>query len=351
MLGIWYTVMTQAVDLSKHKIKLIAGRSNPELSVLISNQLGISLTNITIKDFANTEIGVEIKENVRGCNVFIIQTGGANNGRSVNDHLIELFAIVNACKLSSAKSICVLAPCYPYARSDKKDQRCAILAACLTRILNGLGVTRIVSMDLHASQIQGFSTESFDNLYAINLHIDNLRKNYFSGLSTEDIKRGFVLISPDLGGARRIEAYAERLSMHHVVLHKHRDYNKVNVVLNSTLIGNPEAIKDKTAIIIDDIFDSFGTIISAAEELVKYGVHKIIALGTHGVFSQQAIEKLNKSELIERVIVTNTLPQQRNQEGSDKITVIDISPLLATVIVRLMDGGSVSELFTQESTS
>ena len=328
------------------KIKLIAGRSNPELANLIAQKMGLELTKIKITDFGNTEIGVEIKETIRGFHCFVIQTGGSYQGRSINDHLMELYALIHACRLSSAKSVNVIMPSYAYARSDKKDApRVPIMGSCQALIFHSLGVNRLVCMDLHSGQIQGFSQEPLDNLYAIKLHIDNLRQALFSGLSKEHIEENFVLASPDIGGAKRIESYAKRMGLRHVIMHKHRDYDKPGTVVNTVLIGCQSDVSNKVVIIIDDIFDSFGTINSAVNELVKNGVSGVYAVATHGIFSGQAFDKINNNKYILGVFVTNTLPQEENLKKCNKLRIVDTSDVFAEVITRLRSGKGISELF------
>jgi ribose-phosphate pyrophosphokinase len=187
--------MKDIVDKQDHKIKLIAGRSNPELAGLISKQLKIPLTPVKIVDFSNSEISIEISENVRGDHVFIIQTGGQYQGRTINDHLQELYAMIHAVKLASAKTINLIMPCYSYARGDKKDKpRVPIMGSVQALIFTSLGVTHVVSMDLHAGQIQGFFQQiPMDNLYGIKLHCDNLKSTVFKGLSEDEVHEKFVL--------------------------------------------------------------------------------------------------------------------------------------------------------------
>lgn len=330
------------------RVKLVAGRSNLELAELISTKLEIPLAKLKISDFGNTEIGPEIKESIRGFHVYIIQTGGCYQGRSINDHLQELYGLIQACKLSSAKSVNLLMPCYAYARSDKKDApRVPIMSSCQARIYETLGVTRVVSMDLHAGQIQGFlPTIPIDNLYAIKLHIDNLKNTVFKGLSDDQVKEQFVIASPDLGGARRCEAYAKRLGMKHVLMHKHRNYDLPGTVLNTVLVGEPDVVKDRTVIIVDDMVDTLGTVVSAANELKKYGAKDVIMVATHGVFSGPAIDRLNSCDMLKMAIVTNTLPQAENLSRTTKLQVVDTSDLFVEVIKRLRTGtGGLSDLF------
>jgi len=331
-----------------NKVKLIAGRSNPELAAEISKKIGVQLIPTKFVDFANTEINVEIEECVRGFHIYIIQTGCSYEGRSINDHLLELYAMIHACTLSSAKSVNVIMPCYAYARSDKKDApRVPIMGACIALILNSLSVKRLISMDLHSGQIQGFfPRDPVDNLYAINLHCANLKNTIFKGLSVEEINNNFIIASPDSGGIKRTECYAKKMNMKHVLMHKHRDYEVPNAVLKTILVGDSESVKNKTVIIIDDIIDTLGTMISAANELKLHGAKNVILVATHGIFSGNATDRLNACTMITDVIVTNTIPQKINQEKSSKIKVVDVSYLFASTITKLQTcDSSISELF------
>lgn len=330
------------------RVKIVAGRSNPELAESISSKLGIPLVKVKITDYGNTEIGVEIIESIRGFHVYIIQTGAPYQDRTVNDHLQELYNLIQACTLSSAKTVTLIMPCYAYARSDKKDApRVSIMAATQTLIYQTLGVTRIIAMDLHAGQIQGMSPIiPFDNLYGKKLQIENLKNTIFKGLSEDQIKNQFILAAPDVGAAKMIESYAKQLGIKHVLMHKHRNYDVPSTISNTILVGEDSNIIDKTVIIIDDIFDSFGTINSATNELIKHGAKNVIAIATHGIFSGQAFDKINNNKYIERVIVTNTIPQYENLKKTNKLYIVDTSDLFVEVIKRLRTGtGGISELF------
>jgi ribose-phosphate pyrophosphokinase len=332
---------------SMSEIRLIAGRSNPELANLVSEKLEVELTKLKIVDFANTEIGVEINETVRKYDCYILQTGGTNPGKSINDYIVELTLLITACRLSSAKSITVIAPCFPYARSDKKDSpRVPITAAMIANIFKSLGATRIISLDLHSGQIQGFTDIPFDNFYCINFHIRNLKATIFKDLTQDQIDARFVLAAPDVGSAKCCESYAKKMSMKHILMHKHRSYDKANTVLDTLLIGIDGIVKDKTVIIVDDIIDTMGTMISAVEQLKSVGAKDVILVATHGIFSSPALERLNECEMITKVIVTNSLPQLENMKKSPKIEVVDVSKPLAEMIKRLQTGNeSISQLF------
>lgn len=336
------------MSTKNNKIRLISGRSNIELSDLISKKMEIPLTVIKITDFANTETGIEIKQTVRGQHCFIIQTGCSYENRSINDHVMELLNLIHACKLSGAKSINVIMPCYAYSRSDKKDApRVSIMASCLANLYTSLGINRLISMDLHAAQIQGFfNTIPFDNLYATSIFIEYIKLHILNEIPPEQINEQYILAAPDVGAARRIEAYSKLLTMNNVLMHKHRNYDVPGTVLNTILVGKPDAVKNKMVIIIDDIFDSFGTIDSAVKELISHGARGVYAIATHGIFSGSALDRINQNPFIHRVIVTNSIPQNVNITKCSKLCVVDISTLLATVIQRLVAGTQgISDLF------
>jgi ribose-phosphate pyrophosphokinase len=332
-------------------VKLIAGRSNLELANLVSRQLNIPLTECRLDDFGNSELRVEIKENIRRYHVYIIQTGCQNihTCHSINDYFMELCSLIDACKRSNVKSVNVIMPNYPYARSDKKDDgRVPINGKMVANILQGLGVDRIIAMNLHSGQIQGFADVPFDNLWDIKLHIHNFRSTFFKNMDQKQINENYILIAPDHGAIKRIEDYARRLGMKFATMHKQRDYSKNSIVLNSMLVGDEtiyEDIKGKTAIIIDDIVDSMGTMVSASNELQMRGVKEIIIVATHGIFSGPAFDRINGCDAIKKIIVTNTIPQEENQKMCHKLEVVDTSSIFAEIIKRLALGGSISELF------
>lgn len=330
-----------------YSAKLISGRSNIELSHLISKHLGIPLVGCVLDNFSNSESRVEIKEDVRGFNMFIIQTGTFTEELSVNDFIMEMMLLVDACRRSSAKSITVVIPCYPYARADKKDvPRVPISGSMMATIYKAVGVKRIICMDLHSGQIQGFTDLPFDNLYGIGLFIDYLKKNYFSGMDHDEINKNFVLVSPDNGSVKRIESYAQKLQMNMVIMNKSRDYTTKNKVLKSTLVGDKDVVVGRTAIVIDDMVDTCGTMVAAIGELASYGIKDFVIIATHGVLSGPALDRLNKCDSIRSVIVTNTIPQSSNCAKCSKIEVVDTSQLFAEVIRRVVCGGSISELFS-----
>ena len=312
---------------SMDKVKLIAGRSNRLLAENIAVQLGKKLVDCTIDRFANSEINVAINENVRGCQIFIIQTGGndSTNCNSINDFLVETLMIIDACKRADAKSVAVILAYYPYSRADKKDRRgVGIGSAVVANILKKAGADRIISMDLHAGQTQGVISLPFDNLYGIKLHIDNLKDTLFKDLSLEEINAKYVLVALDVGTAKRIKEYAKRLNMKYAIMDKQRDYSKKNNVLQSVLIGD---VTGKVCICVDDIIDTAGTVISGVTDLQNHGAVSSIILATHGILSDPASTRINNCNFVERVIVINTLDQAHNELNISKLQVIDSSSL------------------------
>lgn len=327
-------------------IRFVVGNSNKELADGISAQLGMPVTDVYAKKHSNTEIKTQIRESIRKKNVYVLASGAADKDNSVNDYLMETLLIIAACKLSSSTSITVLLPCFPYARADKKDDgRTPIGGRLVTDLLKTAGANRIVSMDLHANQIQGFTDLPFDNLEAKKLIMDFIKNSYFKDMTKEEINSRFILVSPDAGGVKRVESYAKDLKMRYVTMNKQRDYSKESTVLKSSLIGEKEDVVGKIAIIIDDMIDTMGTMISAADELASYGVTGMFVVATHGVLSGPAIERINRCDMILEVIVTNTLPQLENQKICPKLRVVDTSELFKEVIMRIESGESLSELF------
>lgn len=326
-------------------VLLLSGRSNTALAGSVSDVLKKSLFDVDLSQFANTEIDVRLGHSVRGQNIFIIQTGSAFDGRSINDHLIELCMMIDACKRSSAKSVTVIVPCYPYSRSDKKDHRGPIGAKLVANLLIASGATRIIATDLHSGQIQAFADIAFDNLYCVKPLLSTLKKTIFSEVPLDSLNDHFVLVSPDAGGLKRIVNYSKILKMNYVTLHKQRNYVAHNTVDSSILIGDPSLIAGKTAIMIDDMIDTCGTMIKGTQELISHGVKNVILMATHGILSDPAIERINACPDIIKVIVTNSIDQTKNIEMCPKLIVVDLGPFLADVIERLIIGASLSELF------
>lgn len=326
-------------------MKLITGNSHPSLTASLSKCLNVPLVDCSVKKFSNTEIEVKINENVRNEHIFILQTGGFDCDNSVNDFLMETLILIDACHRSNAKSITLIMPCYPYARQDKKDApRVPISSKLVANLLTTAGVSRMISLDLHASQIQGFFDIPFDNLYAITLLSEHFEKYLFKNMSQEERNDKYVFVSPDNGGAKRIMAYSKRFNINNVIMHKQRDYSKSSKVDKVILVGGFN-LKNKTAIIVDDMADTMGTVVKASETLVENGIKDIIVVVTHGILSGPALERINTCDNISRIIVTNTLPQDANQEKCPKLDVVDITPLLCDVVMCIRSGESISQMF------
>lgn len=311
-------------------IKVFSGSSHVALAQKIGDRLGIEPGKVVTKKFSNGECSVEIGESVRGEDVYIVQSGCDE----VNDMLMELLIMINACKIASACRVTALIPCFPYARQDKKDKsRAPISAKLVANMLSVAGADHIITMDLHASQIQGFFDIPVDNLYAEPAVIKWIKENIQDW-------RNSCIVSPDAGGAKRVTSMADRLNVDFALIHKER--KRANEVASMVLVGD---VKDRVAILLDDMADTCGTFCHAAEKLIEAGASKCYAICTHGIFSGPAITRINES-VFEAVVVTNTIPQEERQKQAPKIQCIDISIILAEAVRRTHNGESVSYLFS-----
>ncbi len=335
-------------DLSLENIQLISGNSHQKLASGISKVLGKPLATCLIKDFSNTEIKVDINDNIRNKDIFIIASGTYDytNNKSINDYFMETLIIVDACRRSNPNSINLILPCFPYARQDKKeDSREPITAKLVANLLTVAGINRLLVIDLHSPQIQGFFDIPVDNLYSINLVINHLHNSLFKSLTPEDIANNFLIVSPDAGATKRTLKFAKILKLNTLIMHKQRDYSKVNCVEESIIIGDTSALNNKTAIILDDMCDTGGTMIQACENLVKHGANDVIAVVTHGILSGKALERINNCKYLKKIIVSNTIPQDYNKSICSKIEIFNVDELLADAIRKLNSSGSLSDLF------
>ncbi|NP_001107624.1 ribose-phosphate pyrophosphokinase 2 [Bos taurus] len=314
-------------------IVLFSGSSHQDLSQRVADRLGLELGKVITKKFSNQETSVEIGESVRGEDVYIIQSGCGE----INDNLMELLIMINACKIASSSRVTAVIPCFPYARQDKKDKvsasRAPISAKLVANMLSVAGADHIITMDLHASQIQGFFDIPVDNLYAEPAVLQWIRENITDW-------KNCIIVSPDAGGAKRVTSIADRLNVEFALIHKER--KKANEVDRMVLVGD---VKDRVAILVDDMADTCGTICHAADKLLSAGATKVYAILTHGIFSGPAISRINNAAF-EAVVVTNTIPQEDKMKHCSKIQVIDISMILAEAIRRTHNGESVSYLFS-----
>ncbi len=309
--------------MGKH-LKLISGTSNMEFAEQIAGYLHTPLSDTLISRFSDGEIRVQIRENVRGSDVFVIQSLCT----PVNDNIMELLLILDALKRASTHRITAVIPYFAYARQDRKDQpRVPISAKLLADVIQKAGANRVLTVDLHSAQIQGFFDIPVDNIYALPVILDYLRKLNMDNL---------VVVSPDAGGVVRARALANKLGAGLAIIYKRRP--APNVVETLDVIGD---IEGKNAIIIDDIIDTAGTIVAAAKMLKDKGAKSIMAACTHPVFSGPAIERLKNSD-IEKVIVTNTIP---TKEEFDKLVTLSVSNLVGEAIKRINIESSVSSLF------
>lgn len=309
-------------------IKIFTGTSHPELAEIIARRIGLPLSKAEVIRSGIGETQVRIQESVREDDVYIINTGCG----AVNTALMELCIMIHACKIASAKRITAVIPLFPYARQDKKDKsRAPITAKLVANMIQKAGCDHVITMDLHASQIQGFFDVPVDNLYAEPSAILYIRTHF----DLNDV----VIVSPDAGGAKRATSIADRLGVDFALFHKER--KKANEVSRMVLVGH---VKDKVAILVDDMADTCGTLCLASQHLSEAGASKVYAFVTHGILSGNALKSIEESSL-EKLIVTNTLPQQENQRRCRKIEVLDIGKVLGEVIRRSHYGESVSKLF------
>ena len=327
-------------------VVLLSGNSNLLLSEKISQYLNIKLCNRKIAKFSNTEIKINICENIRNKDVFIVQTGINDTNNSINDYIMETLLLIDACKRSMANTINLIMPCYPYARQDKKENsREPISAKLFANMLTTAGITRLIVMDLHASQIQGFFDIPVDNIYSLRLVIQHVNKHLFSNMSIEDKQKKYIVVSPDAGATKRTLKFAEHMHLNTIIMHKQRNYEKENTIDNTILIGDTTNLKNKTAIICDDMCDSGGTLIKVVENLEMHGIENVIVIITHGIFSGKCIERFENCKIISKIIVSDTICQNKNQEILDKLEIFSISELMGNVITNIIKGGSLSLLF------
>jgi ribose-phosphate pyrophosphokinase len=308
-------------------LKIFSGRAHPALAREICAYLAIPLGELTLYNFSDGEDYCQIDENVRGADVFVVQPTCS----PVNDHVMELLILLDAFRRSSASRITAVMPYFGYARQDKKDKpRVPIAAKLMADLLTAAGADRILTMDLHAAQIQGFFNIPVDHLFAAPVILDAIRR-----LEPEEL----VIVSPDVGGLTRARAIAKRLDASLAVIDKRRTGKNETEILN--VVGDVEG---KDALILDDIIDTAGTLVQAEEALRRQGARRTYAAAVHGVFSGPAIERIEASKL-QRLLVTNTIPVDAAMARCPRIQALSVAPLLGEAIQRIHDGASVSSLF------
>jgi ribose-phosphate pyrophosphokinase len=310
-----------------NKVKLFSGRANPQLAGEIARYLGTSLSGAVIKNFKDGETYVQIRESVRGHDVFVIQPTCA----PVNENLMELLLIVDALRRASANSITAVIPYFGYARQDRKNAgREAISAKLVADLIATAGVTRVVAMDLHTGQLQGFFNTLTDHLYAT-----PVLYNYLRHLNLDEV----VVVSPDAGGVERARVYAKKLNCPIAIIDKRRSAHNVAEV--NHVIGD---VTGRSAILVDDMIDTAGTICSGAQLLLDEGAKEVYGMAAHPVFSGPAIERLANSAFKE-VIVTNSIPLSEEAQHVPKIKQLSIASLMGEAIARIHDAESISEMF------
>jgi len=313
--------------LKNNTLKIFSGRSNPSLAKNIARTLNQELGKISIQTFADGEIWVKYEENIRGCDIFIIQS---TNGPSEN--IMELALMIDAAVRASADTVTVVIPYFGYGRQDRKDQpRVPISSRVIIDILTAMGTDRIITLDLHSTQIQGFAKIPFDNLYSRSVILDAIHDEKFKPDSS-------VVLAPDIGSAKMSQGYAKNLGMHFALIDKRR-FAPNQAEINH-LIGD---LKNMDVLIIDDMIDTAGTLVNAANAALEQGAKSVTAIATHGVLSDPAIDRIKKSD-INKIIITDTIAIAKNKL-IDKLKIMSVSGIFGQAVDRVHNGESVSALF------
>lgn len=307
--------------------RLFSGTANPEFAKKVAKYLNIEISPAKLEKFSDGEISVKITESVRGMDVFIIQPTCA----PTNDHLMELLIMVDALKRSSAKSISAVIPYYGYARQDRKAApRVPITAKLVADLLEAAGISRVITVDLHAAQIQGFFNIPADNLFGSIMFVDYIKSKKLANP---------IIASPDIGGVARARSYAEKLGFDLVIVDKRREKANVSEVMN--IIGD---VNGKDVILVDDMVDTAGTLVKAAEVLKKKGATSVMACCTHGVLSGPAYERLSKGDALDELVISDTIPLS---EDHPKITVLTATHIIGETIRRIHNNESVNSIFVK----
>ncbi|WP_232531699.1 ribose-phosphate diphosphokinase [Microbacterium halophytorum] len=317
---------------TKKRLVVVAGRSHPALAAAVAEHLGIEVAPTEHRTFASGEIYTRFEVSMRGSDVFLIQSFSQN----VNEELMELLIMLDALKRASAKRVTVVVPYYPYSRQDKKGRgREPISARLVTDLIAQAGADRIMSVDLHASQIQGFFNGPVDHLFAKPVLLNHFRDSF-----TDDEAETLTVVSPDMGRVRVADQWSEELGAPLAIIHKRRDPKVANQVEVREIVGQVEG---RTCLLVDDMIDTAGTITKAARALKANGAKKVIVGATHAIFSDPAVERL-QDEAIDRVVVTDTVPVPEERRFPT-LTVLSSAPLLARAIREIFDEGSVTSMF------
>ncbi|RYF30401.1 MAG: ribose-phosphate pyrophosphokinase [Comamonadaceae bacterium] len=318
--------------MALENLMVFTGNANPELALGVARHLGIPLGKAVVSKFSDGEIVVEINENVRGKDVFVLQSTCA----PTNDHLMEIMLMVDALKRASAGRITAAIPYFGYARQDRRPRsaRVPISAKVVANMLQAVGVSRVLTMDLHADQIQGFFDIPVDNIYASPVLLGDLRQKNYNDL---------MVVSPDVGGVVRARALAKQLGCDMAIIDKRRPKANVSEVMH--VIGD---IDGRNCVIMDDMIDTAGTLVKAAEVLKERGAKKVYAYCTHPIFSGPAIERIAQGEALDEVVITNTIPLSQAAQECKKIRQLSVAPLIAETIQRIARGESVMSLFSDQ---
>ncbi|MEY2900221.1 MAG: hypothetical protein RL247_387 [Actinomycetota bacterium] len=321
--------MSMISATTKKNLVLVSGRAHPALAEAVAKELGTELVPTETRTFANGEIYARYGDSVRGCDAFVIQA----HSSPINEWLMEQLIMVDALKRASAKRITVVAPFYPYARQDKKGRgREPISARLVADLFKAAGANRIMSVDLHAAQIQGFFDGPVDHLFAMPVLLEHFQQKLDPATLT--------VVSPDMGRVRVADIWSDKLGAPLAIIHKRRDPKVPNQVSVHEIVGEVEG---RVCLLVDDLIDTGRTIAKAAEALKSNGATKVVVAATHAVFSDPAVEVL-QSEMIDQVVVTDTLPLSADKHW-DRLTVLPIAPLLARAIKEVFEDGSVTSMF------
>jgi ribose-phosphate pyrophosphokinase len=310
-------------------LRLFTGRSNPHLAQGICRYLGIESSRIEVSDFSDGEIFVQIQENIRGQDVFLVQS----TCHPVNQHLMELLIMADACRRASAARITAVIPYFGYGRQDRKDRpRVPITAKLVADLITAAGVNRVLAVDLHAGQLQGFFNIPVDHLFAAPVLVEYFKRHAYQDL---------IVVSPDAGGVERARAFAKRLDVSLGIIDKRRDREKKNVAKVMHIIGD---VVGRDVLVVDDMVDTAGTLVEATEALIRAGARRVFAGATHPVLSGRAMERLGASHLQE-LVLTDTIPLGEKGQYWEHMRVLPVAPLLGEAIKRIHCDDSVSSLF------
>ena len=322
----------------KKKLQLLTGRTHPQLAAEIAGHLGVELGETNLADFANSEMNCRFGESVRGSDVFIVQSHSMAGASSINDSLMEQWIMIDAAKRASAKRITAVCPYYGYSRQDRKSQgREPITAKLVADLLKAAGANRVVSVDLHSGQIQGFFDGPFDHLTAMPVLVDHLRLQ---------LEGDVVVVAPDAGRIKAAERFSRHMSCDMASVYKRRTRGVAHQVEALAVMGE---VAGRRCVIVDDMIDTAGTVVAAADQLKSHGATEVWAVATHGVFSGPAVDRL-KNSVIDRVVITDTLPLPPEKQ-LDKIEVLPVARIIADAIDAVFEDTSVSEIFGGENQS